>query len=79
MNSVRLDPSIKEKVRHIAQIKGMTLSEIHRLALERYCEQELAQTRTSRYSDIIGVGEGDADLSSRSQEIFQEIVNRKHG
>jgi hypothetical protein len=79
MNSVRLDPSIKEKIRHLAQVKGMTLSEIHRLALERYCEQELAQTRTSRYSDIIGVGEGDPDLSSRSHEIFGEIVSGKHG
>jgi hypothetical protein len=79
MNSVRLGTDIEEKVRRVAQMKGMTLSEVHRIALERYCEQELAQTRTSRYSDIIGVGDGDADLSSRSQEIFLEIVSgRKH-
>jgi hypothetical protein len=79
MGSVRLDPVIEDKVRRVALKKGMTLSQVHRLALERFCEQEMNETRTSRYSDVIGVGDGDVDLSSRAKEIFQEILNGKHG
>lgn len=79
MGSVRLDPIIQEKVRRVAQMKGLSLSQVHRLALERFCEQEIGETRVSRYSDVIGVGEGEADLSSRAKAIFQEILDSKHG
>ncbi len=78
MSSVRLDLRIKGKMRKVAAMKGLTLSQLHRLALEDYCERELAQTGPSRYSDVIGVGEGPSDLSERSSEVFCDLVNEKH-
>ena len=78
MGSVRLDPEIQQKVRQVAAIKGMTLSEVHRLALTEFCERETAPHKKSRYDDIIGIGEGPCDLAARSEEIFGEIMDEKH-
>ena len=78
MGSVRLDPEVANKVRQVAAIKGLPLSEVHRLALAEYCEREMEPIKTSRYDDIIGVGEGPCDLAARSEEIFGEIMDEKH-
>lgn len=43
-----------------------------------YCERESLEKKTSRYDDIIGVGEGPPDLARRSKEIFQEIMDEKY-
>ena len=77
MGSVRLDPEVEDKVRRVAALKGLTLSEVHRLALAEYCEREMAPAKTSRYDDIIGVGEGPRDLAARSEEVFGEIMDEK--
>jgi hypothetical protein len=78
MSSVRLDPRVKEKMRKVAAMKGLTLSQLHRLALEDYCDREIAETGPGRYSDVIGVGEGPSELSERSSEVFCDLVNDKH-
>ncbi len=78
MGSVRLDPETEQKVRQVAALKGMTLSEVHRLALTEFCEREAKPKKTSRYDDIIGIGEGPHDLAARSEEIFGEIMDEKH-
>lgn len=78
MGSVRLDPKIKDQVCQVAALKGLTFSEVYRLALSEYCERELSEKKTSRYDDIIGIGEGPRDLSKRSGEIFREIMDEKH-
>ncbi len=83
MGSVRLDSIIERKVRQVAAMKGLTLSEVHRLALAEYCERELSETKTSRYDDpfydeIFGVGEGPADLSRRAKEIYHEVLDEKY-
>lgn len=78
MGSVRLDPEVENKVRQVAAIKGLTLSEVHRLALAEYCEREMPEHKTGRYDDIIGIGEGPHDLAARSEEIFGEIMDEKH-
>ena len=83
MGSVRLDPQIEEKVRQVAAMKGLTLSEVHRQALVRYCAEELPEKKPSRYDDpfyddIFGVGEGPADLSRRAKEVFGEIMDEKY-
>lgn len=76
MASVRLERELAEKVRKVARMKGLTLSQVHRLALEAYCERVL--TRGSRYQDAIGVAAGERALSTRSAEIFREVLNEKH-
>lgn len=83
MGSVRLDPKIKDQVCQVAALKGLTFSEVYRLALSEYCERELSEKKTSRYDDpfyddIFGVGEGPADLSRRAKEIFHEIMDEKY-
>lgn len=79
MSSVRLSPEIREKVRRLAAMKGLTVSEVHRIALEQYCQRELAATRKSRYDDVIGVTEGPPDLSARASERFTDLLAEKHG
>lgn len=83
MGSVRLDPKTAEKVRQVAAIKGLTLSEVHRLALAEYFERELVEPKTSRYddpfyADIFGAIEGPHDMSARSGETFREIMDEKY-
>ncbi len=78
MLSVRLSSETKVKLRQIAELKGLTLSEVHRQALVEYCEREMKEKKTSRYDDIIGIGEGPSDLARRSKEIFGEIMDEKY-
>jgi hypothetical protein len=78
MGSVRLDPQIEEKIRQVAAVKGLTLSEVHRQALTEYFEREMPEKKTSRYDDIIGVGEGPPDLARRHKAYFAEIMDEKY-
>ncbi|HZT41742.1 MAG TPA: hypothetical protein VFA07_06115 [Chthonomonadaceae bacterium] len=78
MNTVRLPESLREKMREIARRKGLTVSDVHRLALEEYCLREAEPPQQSRYDDIIGIVEGPSDLSARHKEIFEEILQQKY-
>jgi hypothetical protein len=78
MNTVRLPEPLRDKIRQIARRKGLTVSEVHRLALEEYCLREAEPPKKSRYDDIIGVAEGPADLAQRHKEYFVEILRAKH-
>ena len=77
MNSVRLPENLRSRIQEIARRKGLTVSEVHRLALEEYCLRETEPPRKSRYDDIIGVAEGPSDLSARHKELFGEILRQK--
>lgn len=80
MNSVRLKPELREKLRRVAEKKGVRLSDVHREALERYCADELAEPQHSRYDDVIGVCEGaPADLSANIGPRFADAMARKYG
>ncbi len=74
MASVRLGAELEEKVRRVAALEGLTISEVHRRALNEYLEREMPKKKTSRYDDIIGIAEGPHDLSARASEIFGEII-----
>jgi hypothetical protein len=79
MSRVRLSPEIQEKVRRVAALKGLTISEVHRLALEQYCERELVTARPGRYDNIIGVAEGPSDLAACASERFADLLAEKPG
>jgi hypothetical protein len=79
MTSVRLSSEIEHKVRRVAALTGLTLSEVHRRALEELCDRELAAARRSRYDDVIGVVEGPADLAERASEHFGDLVVERRG
>ncbi|MEO7715487.1 MAG: ribbon-helix-helix protein, CopG family [Capsulimonas sp.] len=79
MSSVRLDSTTQDKLRQMAARKGISVSEVHRQALEQYFERESDLPQKSRYSDIIGIFDsGEANLSTRHKEVFREILNRKY-
>lgn len=83
MGSVRLDPKIEEKVRQMAATKGITLSEVHRLALAEYFEREMPDQQTGRsddpfYESIFGAIEGPRDMAARSGETYKEIMDEKY-
>lgn len=78
MSSVRLSREIDEKARRVAALKGLSLSEVHRQALEEYCDRELALARQSRYDDVIGVAEGPPDLAERVSERFGDLLTERH-
>jgi hypothetical protein len=79
MSSVRLPDDLDRKVRCVAALKGLTLSEVHRRALEELCDRELAAVRASRYDDVIGVAEGPADLADRASERFGDLLVERRG
>lgn len=74
MASVRLAPELEKKLRELATVKGVSVSELHRQALEAYVQRELK--KGGRYSDVIGVATGDEDLSSRVSNAFTELLTR---
>ena len=78
MGNVRLSPELKEKVRLMAAVKGLTFSQVYRLALAEYCERELAPLKASRYDDTIGIGDGPHDLAASSEETFGAVMDEKH-
>ena len=83
MGSVRLDPITEKKVREVAAVKGLTLSEVHRQALTEYFERELTEKKISRcddpfYDDIFGAIEGPRDMAARSGETYREVMDDKY-
>ena len=79
MNTVRLKPQLVEKVRRVAARKGLSVSDVHREALETYCDAALAEQAVSRFDDVIGVVEAPHDLSIDTGRKFAEAMARKHG
>jgi hypothetical protein len=79
MNTVRLKPQLQEKVRRLADKKGVTVSEIHRMALEAFCASELADPTQSRYDDVMGVWEGPPELAADCGRLYVEAMAEKHG
>ena len=79
MSSVRLDSTTQEKLRQMAARKGISISEVHRQALEQYFEREFDTLKKSRYSDVIGIFSSETgDGSTRHKEIFREVLRRKY-
>ncbi len=78
MNTVRLAPQLKEKIQRVANGKGISVSELHREALEMYCANEVHEEK-SRYDDVIGIIEAPADLSTNYKEMYTQAMVEKHG
>jgi len=74
MSSVRLPAELEEKVRRVAAMKGLTVSELHRRALAEFCEQALVDAPDSRFDDVIGVVEGPPDLAAHASERFADLL-----
>ena len=79
MSSVRLSAEIEERVRRVAALKGLSISQVHRLALEEFCERELSAARESRYDDVIGAAEGPPDLAAHAARRFADLVAERRG
>jgi hypothetical protein len=66
-------------VRRLAALKGLTRSDVHRLALEAYCDRELAAPHRSRYDDVIGAAAGPIDLAARASQRFEDLLVERRG
>ncbi len=77
MGSVRTSTVLEEKIRRVAELKGISRSEVFRQALEIYCNKELTSSATNRWDDYFGVVDGPGDLSTRTREAFGEIMDEK--
>jgi predicted DNA-binding protein len=86
MNTVRLRTETQERLNRLASRLGVTVSEIHRAALEEYLaraesadsDAASAGTKVSRWDAIIGVVGGDPDGSMRAGEHYRDHVVKKH-
>lgn len=77
MSSVQIEPEMEARVRQVAHLLGLTQSEVHRRALEAFCDEALSRRGRSRYSDVIGIGSGPPDLSQRAGERFVEALQER--
>jgi hypothetical protein len=87
MNTVRLKPEIAEKMRSLARRQGVSVSEIHRKAIESYLalepdvaphEPSTDKPRKSRWDSVIGVVRGSKDDSINVSRHFTDYVAKKH-
>ncbi len=76
MNTVRLEPELKSKIQRLAQLQNITQSELHRRALELYCQQNTIPQ--SRFEDMFGIAEGSPELSSQVSQEFGLLMTQKH-
>ena len=84
MNTVRLSPEIEEKMRTLARQTGVTVSDIHRRAIEDYLARELGagdadtlEKSGSRWDTVIGVVEGTKDGSAKVKQSAKEHATKK--
>jgi len=78
MKSVRLEPSLRARLRSAARATGMTESEFIRDALARRSDAVLSDRLDVRLADVIGIGHGGGGQAERTGDAFTEIVRRKH-
>ena len=79
MNTVRLSTELRDKVRQVAEQRGVSVSEVHREALERFCATEILESQISRFDDVIGICDGaPPDLSETIGSRYSAEMAQKY-
>jgi len=80
--SVRLDEETEELLEKAARVMSKPRSRIMKESIKAYCLGILDQNEKTPYElarDLIGrEGSGRGDLSVRGEEIFREMLRKKH-
>jgi hypothetical protein len=75
MRSVRLEPSLDDRVRRAAEAEGTTVSEFLRTAAAERADRTLSRRNTDRLSDVIGAVHGGGAGRSRDTGVaFGELL-----
>jgi hypothetical protein len=86
MNTVRLKPEIEEKMRVLAGRLGVTVSDIHRTAIEEYLSRELKSGVSSGadggptisiWDSVIGVVGGSDNVKAQTGQRIAESSGKK--
>jgi len=81
--NARLDADAAEKLATLAKDDGMSVSDVLRIAIDRYYEQSRAAhavaTGALERNGFVGCAEGDSDLSTTYKHHLTDSLRRKHG
>lgn len=81
--NARLDPDAAEKLTYLAQSEQKSVSDIIRIAIDRYYEQARAThavaTGILERNGFIGCADGERNLSTEYKRYLSESLRRKHG
>ncbi len=72
--SVRLDPELEARLKKLAEVEGVPLSELLRRAVARYCDELTAASLDLRLADVIGVVESRGGRARRTGEAFRKML-----
>jgi hypothetical protein len=70
MRSLRLDPDLDEKLQRAAAMRGESVSEFIRHAVEDLANETLASRPCGSFADVAGVVHGGGGRARRSGEAF---------
>jgi len=76
MRSLRLDDDLEERLRRAATLRGESLSEFIRRAIEDRAKGTLGET-SAGFDDILGVVHGGGGRARRTGEAFREILAKE--
>ncbi len=77
MRSLRLDPSLDERVRRAAAIEDTSVSEFLRQAAAERAERTLSRDSSERLSYAIGAVKSDLGLARKTGEAFADLAEAK--
>jgi len=72
--SVRLDPELEARLRKLAEVEGVPLSELLRRAAARYCDELTAASLTLKLADVLGVVQSTGGRARRTGEAFRKVL-----
>ena len=74
--SIRLDPELEARLKAIAEIEGVPLSEVLRRAALKYIDESDFSLQT-RLSDVLGVVKSNGGRARRSGAAFKRLARRR--
>jgi len=73
MRSLRLDPDLEEKLQRAAMVKGESVSEFIRRAVEQRANGTLAARPGDIFADVVGAVHGGGGRARHSGDAFARI------
>ena len=77
VRSLRLDDALEERLQRAAAMRGESLSEFIRLAVDERARATLAET-AGAFDDILGVVHGGGGRARRTGDAFREALANRH-
>jgi predicted DNA-binding protein len=75
-SSVRLGRDLEIRLRQVAEVEGVTVSELVRRAVAAYVEEVARDSLRLRLSDVLGVVRSSGGRARRTGEAFRRALRR---